>query len=569
MLAFIRHNPAKTILGVLIGLLALLTYMTTVKNGSSYCYNSVCGIYFWGAHTVDGLWHIAIMQHAFDTVPFTIPIFSGHPFGGYNYLLDLITAPLQLVGLSPVFIYFKILPIAWIVLMILLLNKICQTLKKSLTYLISLIIFVFFGTGFYFMFALYHHGSVLETDGGGGALYLTNMQFSFSLVGILLVILVLLSKKQTVKHNLILGLLVFLITGFKFYAGVIVGMLILTYSLVRYIKERGHFASFVMPILFTAAGFILAIFLIFDPLTNLGQGGEPIFSFAPFALAHRFIEEPDRLYIPSLALARYTLLEGGWGPRLIALEIFASLVYIFFEFGTRIIGFFTVLVKSVRRRMTPLDISLFSAVIFGLALSLILVQRGQWWNVIQFLYVGLFLISFHSADALEWLIRKGSLFSYSAIALIIATIIPFNIVTFQKFADIEKHGKYIPLVEQEALRALKNMPDGAMLKLPARINRAQQPPRPQPMWYQTNSPYVSVYGDKTSYVEAIETLKILNVDYQERLDHIRNADISMLRDAVDYVYAYGPEKPYCNHEMHIRRAGEEVFNNTYVSIYTL
>ncbi len=567
MIDTLRKQPILGILLILGTLVGFIVYLTAIQNGSFNCFKDACGTYYWGSHAVDGFWHIAIMQHSFDTFPFTVPMFSGYPLGGYNYLLDLLGAPLQLFGFTPHFIYFTMFPIVWVFSFLALLVLYVNRIRRSTSYLASLIFFIFFSTGFYMIFSFYHDKNLFDIDGSGGAHVLTNMQFAYSLLGSLLVMYLLERKEKTIGTYTLLAVLVFLITGLKFYTGVIIMVFLGTYYLTSLFKKSTNKQVIVASGISLLCAFAGAILLIYRPFMNT-PSSEPIFSFAPLALAHRLIEEPDRFYIPYLALARYTLLEGGLGPRLIAFEIFSILVYLFFEVGIRMIAYIAFFARGVTSKLTQRDIALVVAYTTGIALSLLLVQRGQWWNVIQFLYVAFFFMAFHSAETFNWMATRKSIVLKLVCIGIILCFLPFNMSVVKGFSSFEEHGKYVTEKEHDALKFLEKQPEGVFLALQPRLNPKYQAPVPKPMWYSADSTYREVFSTKKSYVGAIEILKLLDIDYESRLSQVNSADVSELKKHVDYIYSYGPTKNYCNSEMEIREHGTEIFNNEYVHIYS-
>ncbi|MCX6732369.1 MAG: hypothetical protein NTV98_02410, partial [Candidatus Roizmanbacteria bacterium] len=76
---------------------------------------------------------------------------------------------------------------------------------------------------------------------------------------------------------------------------------------------------------------------IYNPFSNQG-GAKSTFIFSPFEIVHSLIEEKNLFYLPTMTLARYSLQEHGWGPRLLAIEMFTWALYIVYTFGIRSIG---------------------------------------------------------------------------------------------------------------------------------------------------------------------------------------------------------------------------------------
>jgi len=69
-------------------------------NGSYYCFQDKCGLFFWRSHGHDALWHMAVASISFTKFPFIMPTFSGAELIGYNYLLDILLLLLQRINPS-------------------------------------------------------------------------------------------------------------------------------------------------------------------------------------------------------------------------------------------------------------------------------------------------------------------------------------------------------------------------------------------------------------------------------------------------------------------------------------
>src|SRR3989338_4655522 len=109
---YIKNN--KLLLLVIIP--AFIVHMLVIMpTGSYYCHQGKCGIFFWGAHAHDAVWHLAIINTSFNVFPFIAPTFAGNHLAGYNYLLDFLMFILSRIGISPLFSYFKLFPLLWFI----------------------------------------------------------------------------------------------------------------------------------------------------------------------------------------------------------------------------------------------------------------------------------------------------------------------------------------------------------------------------------------------------------------------------------------------------------------------
>jgi len=251
-----------------------ITMLTVLPSGSRYCVDGECGIFFWGAHEFDAVWHLALINNAFDTVPFMNPIYAGNLLSGYNYFLDLILYGLTKVGIPAIVSYFKILPLIWFPLLVWITLKLTKKMKRNKIYTSFLFFFIFFGSTFMYMFTFFYEGIILKLNSFGGALNLLNMQYGFSLIVFIGIMYVLESMKDFPKKGVVVGILVFINTALKFYAGFMTGIFVLTYYLVQLYKDR-NMARFVRSLLILAGFSLAAIFLIYDPF-NASISDDPI-----------------------------------------------------------------------------------------------------------------------------------------------------------------------------------------------------------------------------------------------------------------------------------------------------
>ncbi len=552
IITFIQKNK---VLSLIVFLGSTLSLLVIIPSGSHYCYRGACGIFFWGAHEMDAVWHLALINNGFKHIPFVVPSYSGALLSGYNAFLDLIIYLLTKTGIEADIWYFKIMPIVWIISLVFLVFKLTKILKKDYVYTCFLFFFIFFGSTFMYFLDAYHGKGIFGLDSFGGALNLTNLQYSFSLLVLLACMVVIRKMKDSPQKALLLMLLMFLNTALKFYAALITGVFIFTYYFIEAIITK-KWKWFIITTFFIGLGALLAIVLMYNP-QDAFSGKESVLTFSPLAHSRVIIENPSKLYLHDMVLARYTLLEHGIGPRLIAIETFSIIMYLLFNFGTRIVGVFMIIQKVIKRDMDAMDIGLLASITAGIIMVLLFVQRGQWWNTVQFFYYSLFLMSFFSADFMSALLRKKTALSLIVAGTIIILTMPFNIGVARTFSSLSGAASYISDAELKALNFLRKQPEGIVV--------STKPPRAKPedfsRNYQKDGPYVSAYTHKIAYIESEVMLQLLSVDFQDRKKKVLAMDPSIYKD-VDYVYVHNevglPE---------IRPELEEIFHNQEITLY--
>jgi len=193
-------------------------------------------------------------------------------------------------------------------------------------------------------------------------------------------------------------------------------------------KYRIGFCQLISLVLFG----LLSVFLFYDPISSLQSGST--FIFKPFALVHPIIEDPSLFYLKNITNARYYLIEQNkLSPRLIIIEAFSLLLFLFFNFGTRILGFIYLIFKSIKKKVEEIEVYVFLTILFSVFLTIFFIQKGEWWNTIQFFYYALFLSNIFISKFLYELIKKKKIIGIITSLIIIIATIPVNIDILKSF----------------------------------------------------------------------------------------------------------------------------------------
>jgi len=193
-------------------------------SGNSYCFQDKCGIYFWGIHSHDTIWHLALVEAAFKKFPFISPTFSGTELIGYNYLYDLVVFFLSKIGISPLFSLFKLIPFFWFIGFTILLIYLAKKIKNNPLFILLFLFFTFFTGSFSYFFTLYRDKTISGSYGYLSQLpmhIMMNVQFGLSLLGILYILIITKNKTFTLKYCVVFGIITFINLGLKFYGGVV------------------------------------------------------------------------------------------------------------------------------------------------------------------------------------------------------------------------------------------------------------------------------------------------------------------------------------------------------------
>lgn len=560
LLNFIKKNKLLTLVIFLVFTYHLLI---SFPSGSYYCFNKKCGLYFWGAYEHDGIWHLAIAETSFKTWPPQHPTFAGEKLTGYNYFLDLIIFLLSKTGIPSIVWYFKILPLVWIILMIFLIIKISQRLKKDYFYQVFLLFFIFFGSSFGYFFTLYHKKTLIGSSSSlamQAGLTLVNLQFAYSLIFLILLLIVLLKKQKTLKETLLIGFLNFLILSLKFYGGVISLFLSVFYLFFENFKKfsLGQFFILIKNFLIIIFFLLVSIFVFYQPFQNKSNTG---FIFSPFSIVHSIIEEKNLFYLPKLVNARYYLYSvNPLSPRLLAIELFTAFLFLFFNLGTRFLGLVDFLIRGIKRKVNLFEITLFLGTIFSFSLSLLFIQKGIWWNTIQFSYYGLFLANFFIADFLSKILKKKkNFFALVTVFLIIILTLPENYDIIRGFIP-NPNASYIPKEELEALIFLRKQKGSIVL---SSVNKKERK-----ITNNFRTAFISAFSKKISYLSNETQLIVTGINFDERIKKIQEGNCLVLKN-VDFIYINDKNDNLITLFKHCQQNKKIIYQNKNISIFLI
>ena len=537
----VEYIKKHKILLIVIIIAFLLHMLVIIPSGSYYCYQNKCGLFFWGVHGHDGIWHIALVNSAFNSIPFLIPTYGGALLSGYNILLDYIIFLVSKIGINPLFIYFKILPLIWFFAFLYIAIIFARKIKNSYIFTLFFLFFIFFGSSFGYLITLFKNGNIWQSGGlfsMQAIQTLTNLQFAYSLILLLVILLLIMRKTINIKTIYILSILVFIQFGLKFYAGIISGFLVGLYCLSLFLKKKYRigFCQLISLVLFG----LLSIFLFYDPISSLQSGST--FIFKPFALVHPIIEDPSLFYLKNITNARYYLIEQNkLSPRLIIIEAFSLFLFLFFNFGTRILGFIYLIFKSIKKKVEEIEVYVFLTILFSVFLTIFFIQKGEWWNTIQFFYYALFLSNIFISKFLYELIKKKKIIGIITSLIIIIATIPVNIDILKSFVTFPSQ-YYISKDEINILKKLKDQPQGTVLtQLYDKKAYYNEKTLPASFSLYDDTSYIPAFSGKQVYLSDLMQLRILGIDYRDRLESIEKGDCGILKD-VKYVYYIKKQK---------------------------
>jgi len=515
---------------------AFFLYMSlSFPNGSNYCYQEKCGIYFWGVHGHDAIWHLALIENSFKQFPFVSPIFSGAQLSGYNYLFDLIIFLLIVVTpFSSLVIFFKIIPIFWFIAFTVLAIKLARKINDDKVFVSIFLFFLFFSSSFTYILTLIKDKTII---GSAGLLSqqifhtMYNTQYALSIVIILYLLVKIVENEINLRTVLILGLLTFINMGLKFYGGAVTLVLCSLFILSKSCSIKLKKTIFYLLIILMFFG--ISILLFYSPFTSSKTGS--IFGFAPFALVHPITEDPGLFYQRNLTDARYFLMTKGLGPKLIFIEAINLTLFLFFYMGVRFFGLIYLGGKIITRKYKVYDLIILGTMIIATVTSLILVQKAEWWNTIQFFYYAIFLSNIYLAEFVYLLYQKKNIFTKLLIVLIFLLAIPTTVDIAISSFKLFPGGTYVPKEEVEALQYLKKQPKGVVYSPFFNDKTRQNQTVPIPLYADGDTSYITAFSSQISYFNDLVQIRLTGIDYKKRMQMVLSNDCRILKE-IDYIY---------------------------------
>jgi len=534
------------------------------SSGNYNCFQEKCGIFFWGIHGHDALWHFALIENAFKSFPFRMPIYSGSELSGYNFLYDLLIFLLTKAGIPIMFSYFKLFPIVWFIVFTAMIIVLARKIKDKPLF-VGLFLFLTYFTGsFSYYFTLAKDKTIWGSAGLLAQMVyhlVYNPQFSLSLLGILYVLIKIIERKNDLRTMMVLNAIVFINLGLKFYGGVVTAFMVFLYISFEILSKKIDLRKYIKYIFILSVFTVAAIVIFYYRFQGKDNGS--VFAWSPFALVHPITEDPSLFYLRKITDARYFLESQGIGPRLVLIELLNLSLFLFFYLGVRFFGVVYLLIKIIRKKSNAFDAIVGWTMFGSTLLSILLVQKAEWWNTIQFFYYTIFLSTIYISEFAYKLMIKKKIWQVLSIMLLILAV-PTTIDIIKGFSAYPGHS-YLPLGEYEALQFLKKQPDGVVLTTQYDDNVKTGLDYPQPLYAYSDTSYVSAFSSKVTYLNDIVQLRLIGIDYLDRMKKIKSNDCAVLKE-VDYIYFNNDNKINTN-LFNCSSKLEMIYGNRTASVY--
>ncbi len=507
-------NIKQNVLLIVIILSGSVTWLATIfRSGLVYSY----GLSFWGPNGHDAIWHLGLISALKKEIPPQNPFFSGVYLHNYHYFFDLLIArSSQLFQIDEQDLFFRLFPICFSLLGGLLLYQVVNKYWQNKAASLATIFLFYFGGSFGWIVSYLKD----RTIGGESAFWsqqaistLLNPPFAISLI--LLFVLFLIFYELERKRSGLFLLFSFIIVGgtlieFKVYAGLLFLGGLGVVSLFRLIKQK---ETDLIKVFVLCLGLSLLVFLP----NNLGSNQLVVWS--PLWLVNSMIDFPDRLGWQRLSLARQAYFATGSLYKLLEVEIAGLAFFIFGNLGTRALGLFKI--KDIYKDLKEnnlINIFLWSIFGGGIIISLLFIQKGNDWNIIQFFYYSQTISCIFGGIVIGSLLKRWKNISNLIFLIVILLFtLPTTYGTLGNYLPIRPPAE-LPKDEISALNFLKMQPQGIVLTQPFDQKFKQGLIEPIPLYAYTSTGYVAAYSGHPVFLEDLINLNILGIDYNSRLN---------------------------------------------------
>lgn len=490
----------KTRRPLIVGLICTVVLtLTVIKSGLIYPF----GLGFWGPNGHDAIFHLSLIEK-FTQNPFNLnhPQYAGMKLTNYHFIFDYFSGIIsRLFNIPSTTLYFRFLPLVFGTILVFLLWKLMtkwsySPLEKTLGYIL-----VFLSGSFGFIPKLLTGQDIFAGESAfwanqSASLFL-NPPFALSLIFLILFLIDLPSGGKIKPLRFIkLVILGTLLAQTKVYAFVLL--------VIALLPTRRFKLMFTIGVL----GVLISL-----PFSSLS--GAP-FVFDPLWFPRSLFASYDRFYWPKFVQAWQAYEASGNFIKLLAVNIFATLAFIVGNLGMRFLGLFGITKK-------PIDLSskiVFGIILVGLILPLIIVQKINPWNTIQFMYYSLFFLGLVTAKV----ISKATSTIKNVVLRVCFLIVVLFLATVTSIGTLKDYvsnfsASRVSFTEMQALEVLKNEPKGIVLS--PLFKKAEWIATPKPLYSYVSTAYISALSGQPEFMSDTINLDITGFDYQERAREIQ------------------------------------------------
>lgn len=328
----------------------------------------------------DSTVHLSLIGEMLHRFPPTNFAAGGLPLKNYHYLLDaILAAVVKITGVSPLDLYFRVLPVTLSVLLSAVIYLTTRQLTKNKTAAVFAVFFTVFATSWGPVVPVIKALIGGNKVTGGSDLFLTdqllgmmvNPQGVLSLIVFLSLFLLLGAYSRTKKSLplIFFALLLGLSFGIKAYGGLVFAPAAFVVGVIFVWKDKDW-----RPLLATIAGILLMASWIVFTIDGKVAG----LSFSPFWVLEKMLVDITRINEPRLyLLGQHYQAVGSWWW-LAALLFFEFVIYFIGSLGLRIFGLLAL------KNLTGPKVFLLIAAAISFLMPFFFNQSKKAYEVIQF-----------------------------------------------------------------------------------------------------------------------------------------------------------------------------------------
>ena len=329
-------------------------------------------------HQFDSTWIIALTNSVQDSIPPTNPGYAGVKVQNYHYFLSAFVAVSQNITKIPtVILYFKFIDILLLFLFTATSYIFIKKLTGSSRAGYAGILLLCLSSNLYYLVKVFYPAANITPSIFWINEYETRMVNYQLLVSYNILISWFFLLTQKSRSILILSILAGCLISFKSYVSVLLLPSLFIVGIISAFKREYFYVK--LAVLTTIA--TLVFYVLANPIYK------PAFILQPFYLIETMFAANDHLNYSTWILRVQTYASQGNMKRIIQLYSEGILLFIFGNFGLRIIGFYPTFKKNT------IIYIMYTMMIVGILSSLLLVAKGVAWNSVQFSYYSIIISS--------------------------------------------------------------------------------------------------------------------------------------------------------------------------------
>ncbi len=484
-------------------LISLIPLIAVYKDSKLYPF----GLGYWGSNSHDAVFHLSLIEKiAENPLSLSHPQLAGEKLGNYHFVFDYFAGLLvRFTHIPSSQIFFFFLPLVIAILLTFFIIKLLRLWKfKEIEIIISLL-FVYLAGSLGFLPSLLSGNSIF----GGESAFWANQSFSIFLnppyalsVLFLLVTLFLLEKYFEKKSTLKFA-------GIVFFGGLLAQTKVYAFILLS------------AGLLLTGQWLFLILIGLLGVLITLpfsSSAGFP-FEFSPFWFIKSMFASSDRLNFEKVANAWQAYEATGSTIKLLIVNLLGVIVFLIGNIGTRLFGVWQI-IKGKNSFLSQRILIAISLV--GILIPMILTQKYNPWNSIQFMYYSLFVFGLFAGRGVMFYINK--IHSRFVKILMIVLLVLCTLLT--TIGSIGEHTSFKPssrvsYTELRALEFLKTQPKGVVLAPYFDNQLAGHILPPKPLYAYNSTAYISALSGQPEFLSDTINLDITGYNYQQRAKDIQ------------------------------------------------